>query len=108
MQFEWDMDADALYVRLSPESIERQHGRAPLIADLAEDGSVVGVEILFPVMVGAVRKFVDSVGLPSSFNDSILPALVSGNLHALGKLRGGQSATRGDEQSLIELVPVAS
>jgi uncharacterized protein YuzE len=46
-QAEYDWDADAMYVLFQPNQIEKTVTRATqILVDYAEDGSIVGVEIL--------------------------------------------------------------
>lgn len=104
MRFEWDLDVDALYVRVVDQAVAKQRGTAPLIADLSGSGEVVGVEVLFPVPLDVVGRFLDELGLPADLREGIGMALNEGNLHALAKRRGGEPATRGDERSRTELV----
>jgi uncharacterized protein YuzE len=46
---QYDEEADALYVRLGASPVARQVSVTPdIIADIAADGAIVGIEVLSP------------------------------------------------------------
>lgn len=46
---DYDPEADALYIRLTPAAVARQIQVTPdIVADVGVDGRIVGVEVLYP------------------------------------------------------------
>ncbi|MCY0878679.1 MAG: DUF2283 domain-containing protein [Firmicutes bacterium] len=62
----YDEEADALYVRLGASPVVRQVSVTPdIIADIAEDGEIVGVEVLSPrEHAGQAARWLVRQGIP--------------------------------------------
>ena len=99
IRYEWDTEVDALYIHLSSDEIVTQTGDAPILADLSNAGTVVGIEILFPITHAALDLFLGGLNLPPDFAELISHAVGAGNLHALSK----HQQTRGTESPKIAM-----
>jgi len=88
MRIDWDLNADALYVRFSEKAVERQLDHFPVIVDVDALGAVVGVEIMLPVQPLVVYTAMKNFGLEKSELESVARVVNHANILALGKHQG--------------------
>ncbi|MGI5273142.1 DUF2283 domain-containing protein [Nonomuraea sp. CA-218870] len=79
MRFDYDMDADALYVTITREPVAATHPIEDLTSvDVDAEGSPVGIEVIAPVRAWAIDKVLTRYQIADDDRDLLLAHYGSG------------------------------
>ena len=87
MRIDWDVNADALYVRFSDGAVDHQEDNFPVILDLGRSGELIGIEVLSPLDSRIVRQTLESHGVDAVMTDVVGATVALANLSSLSKGR---------------------